>query len=101
MQQSRRNFLKASALALSPLVLPATVLGREGFAPNSKITFGGIGLGGRGEYVLDRMLVQPDVKFIASRRPEESHQSESRPAVQQYRLCDVSRFPRTARTQRH
>ena len=62
---TRRNFLKTSALALSPLVLPATVLGREGVAPNSKITLGGIGIAHRGWYVLERMLAQPDVQFTA------------------------------------
>ena len=62
---SRRNFLKTSALALSPLVLPAMVLGRDGVAPNSKITLGGIGINGRGGYVLSRMLEQPDVQFLA------------------------------------
>ena len=62
---SRRNFLKTSALALSPLVVPATVLGREGVAPNSKITLGGIGINSRGWYVLQRMLPQPDVRFLA------------------------------------
>jgi len=62
---SRRTFLQASALALSPLVLPATVLGRGGTAPNSKITLGGIGINHRGWYVLSRMLEQPDVQFLA------------------------------------
>ena len=66
---SRRTFLKTllktSALALSPLALPAAVLGREGVAPNSKITLGGIGINSRGSYVLDRMLPQPDVRFLA------------------------------------
>ena len=62
---SRRHFLTASSLALAPLVLPATVLGREGVAPNSKITLGGIGINHRGWYVLERMLVQPDVQFLA------------------------------------
>ena len=62
---TRRNFLKASALAVSPLVLSATVLGRDGVAPNSKITLGGIGIANRGSYVLSRMLEQPDVQFLA------------------------------------
>ena len=62
---SRRNFLETSALILSPLVLPAAVLGREGVAPNSKITLGGIGINSRGGYVLQRMLAQPDVRFLA------------------------------------
>ena len=62
---SRRTFLKTSALVLAPLVLPATVLGRDGVAPNSKITLGGIGINSRGWYVLERMLPQPDVQFLA------------------------------------
>ena len=62
---SRRNFLKISALALSPLVLPVTVLGRSGTAPNDKITLGGIGINRRGGYVLERMLDQFDVRFLA------------------------------------
>ena len=60
---SRRSFLKASVL--SPLVLPAAVLGRDGVAPNSKITLGGIGIAHRGWYVLERMLAQPDVRFLS------------------------------------
>ena len=62
---SRRTFLKTSALALAPLVLPAAVLGRDGVAPNSKITLGGIGVNVRGWYILPQMLVQPDVQFLA------------------------------------
>ena len=62
---SRRKFLKTSAVALSPLVLPAAVLGRDGVAPNSKITLGGIGINHRGWYVLERMLAQSDVQFLA------------------------------------
>jgi len=57
--------LKTSALALAPLVLPAAVLGRDGVSPNNKITLGGIGINHRGWYVLERMLVQPDVQFLA------------------------------------
>jgi predicted dehydrogenase len=62
---SRRQFLQASSLALAPLILPATVLGRNGTAPNSKITLAGIGIASRGSEVLERMLTQPDVHFLA------------------------------------
>ena len=62
---TRRTFLGTSALALSPLVLPATVLGREGIAPNSKITLGAIGINRRGGYVLQQMLAWPDVQCLA------------------------------------
>jgi len=63
--QTRRTFLKTSTLALAPLVLSATVLGRDGTAPNSKITLGGIGINSRGWHVMERMLPQPDVQFLA------------------------------------
>jgi len=62
---SRRNFLKTTTLALSPLVLPGVVLGRDGVAPSNRITLGGIGIAHRGWYVLERMLKQPDVQFLA------------------------------------
>ena len=63
--QPRRTFLKTSALALMPFVLPAAVLGRDGIAPNSRITLGGIGINHRGWGVLQRMLQQPDVQCLA------------------------------------
>ena len=68
--QTRRTFLKTSALALapftvSPFIVPATVLGRDGVAPNSKITLACIGGNVRGWFILPRMLVQPDVQFVA------------------------------------
>ena len=67
---SRRGFLKAAsslaAFGAAPLVLPAGVLGRDGtVAPSNTITLGGIGINRRGEYVLKRMLAQPDVRFLA------------------------------------
>ncbi len=67
---SRRQFLRAgagvgAALAL-PTIIPASALGRGGaVAPSERIVLGGIGLGGRGTGVLNWMLTQPDVQFVA------------------------------------
>ncbi len=67
---SRRRLLKAAlplATALAaPQVVPAVVLGREGaVAPSEKIIVGGLGIGGRGSYVLNCFLNEPDVKVVA------------------------------------
>jgi predicted dehydrogenase len=67
---NRRAFLRAAAragavLAL-PQLIPAAVLGREGaVAPSERIVLGGIGIGGRGSYVLGCFLQEPDVRFVA------------------------------------
>ena len=47
---SRRSFVKAAAIgAAAPLVVPASVLGRDGKdAPSNRVTLGCIGVGGRG-----------------------------------------------------
>lgn len=68
--QSRRKFLKQMALAggcaVAPMVVPSSVLGMNGAVPPSeKILLGGIGLGGRGTGVLQWMLPEPDVRFVA------------------------------------
>jgi hypothetical protein len=74
---TRRQFLKRTALAsgvmASPLILPASVLGRGGAVPPSeRIVLGGIGIGGRGSYVLSWMLPEQDVQFVAACDPQRS-----------------------------
>lgn len=65
---SRRRFLQAGvagALTL-PFFVPGKVLGKDGgVAPSNRITLGGIGIRHRGGYVLNFMLEQPDVRFLA------------------------------------
>lgn len=66
----RRDFLKtaigASALWLTPQILPAATLGRGGaVAPNDRVVLGAIGIGNRGGYVLNVFLQAPDVHFVA------------------------------------
>ncbi len=67
---SRRRFLKgavkAGAVLFVPDIVPASALGRGGFAPPSeRILLGGIGLNHRGTYVLGFMLARKDVQFVA------------------------------------
>jgi hypothetical protein len=68
---SRRAFLKRAgvvaggAVAL-PYFIPARALGRDGaVAPSERIVLGGIGIGGRGSYVLGCFLPEPGVQFVA------------------------------------
>jgi hypothetical protein len=67
---SRRRFLTtaaaAGAAAAVPQLLPGRVLGKDGAVPPSeKIVMGGIGIGGRGSYVLGCFLNEPDAQFVA------------------------------------
>jgi hypothetical protein len=69
-QLNRRHFLKtavkAGAILAAPQIIPASVLGRDGaVAPSERIVLGGIGIGGRGTYVLGCFLEEPDVHFVA------------------------------------
>ncbi len=67
---TRRQFLKRAALAgglaVTPAIIPASALGKNGAVPPSeRIILGGIGIGGRGSGVLNWMLPEPDVQFVA------------------------------------
>jgi predicted dehydrogenase len=69
-QLNRRRFLKtaaqAGAVLAVPYIVPNTVLGGSGaVAPSERIVLGGIGIGGRGGYVLGCFLHEPDVQFVA------------------------------------
>ena len=63
---SRRGFLKAGALVAAPMFVPGAVLGKDGgVAASERITVGGIGINGRGTYVLGALLSLPDTRFLA------------------------------------
>ena len=52
---SRRKFIKNSALASSLFIVPRNVLGGEGYiAPSDKINIAGIGLHGQGQADVSR-----------------------------------------------
>lgn len=66
----RRSFLRtaarAGALLAMPQVVSSAVLGAGGAVPPSeRIVLGGIGIGGRGGYVLGCFLHEPDVRCVA------------------------------------
>jgi len=59
---TRRAFLGAA-----PAIVPASALGLNGATPPSdRLTMGVIGLGPRGQYVLENFLIEPDVHFVAA-----------------------------------
>lgn len=68
-EPTRRDFLvktaAASAAATMFSVLPASALGRDGTAPNEKISLGVIGIGPRCTYDLTSMLKFSDVQCVA------------------------------------
>jgi hypothetical protein len=66
----RRRFLKtalaAGAVLAAPQVIPGSAMGQGGAVPPSeRIVLGGIGIGGRGSYVLGCFLQEPEVQFAA------------------------------------
>jgi len=64
---SRRQFLqRATAAAAVPFVVPGSVLGLNGaVAPNSRIVFGGIGLGNRAMATLPNFLSFAEIQYLA------------------------------------
>jgi predicted dehydrogenase len=67
---TRRGFLRKALLAggaaAFPLIVPGRVLGRGGVAPSNRIVLGGIGIGNRGRQVLEVMIAEKDVQFVAT-----------------------------------
>ncbi len=65
-RQLLRGALGASAALAVPYFLPASALGRNGIvAPSQRVILGGLGIGGRGSYVLGCFLNEPDVRVVA------------------------------------
>ena len=67
---SRREFVGRAAAAgvafAIPTIVPARALGRDGaVAPSQRIVLGAIGIGPRGHDVLNSMLGEADVQFVA------------------------------------
>jgi predicted dehydrogenase len=64
---SRRSFLcQAAAVGAVPLIVPGSVLGLNGAqAPNSRIRFGGFGVGNRARAIIPNFLSLPDIQFVA------------------------------------
>lgn len=64
---SRRDIIRQAAAAVAaPMIVPASALGRGGFAPPSdRVTLAGLGIGSRGTRDLQSFLDQTDVQFLA------------------------------------
>ena len=67
---NRRRFLKRAALVggamTVPCIIPGSALGLNGAVPPSeRIVMGGLGIGSRGSGVLNWMLPEKDVQFVA------------------------------------
>lgn len=68
---SRRRFFQTAvgagaALVAAPTLIPGRALGKDGAAaPSNRIALAGIGIRHRGGYVLDCMMKQPDMQFVA------------------------------------
>jgi predicted dehydrogenase len=63
---SRREFLKQTAVLAAPLIVPASVLGRQDKpAPNSRITLGVIGTGNQGFNDMRGFLGDSRVQIVA------------------------------------
>lgn len=70
MMLSRRRLLRtaagAGAVLAAPMFVKAAALGRGGaVSASERIVVGGIGIGGRGSYVLSCFLAEPEVQFVA------------------------------------
>jgi hypothetical protein len=85
---TRRQFLKttlqvgAAALA-APCVIPGSALGKDGaVAPSEQIVLGGLGIGGRGSYVLGCFMQQPDVRVVACADPREDRRTRTKQTIE-------------------
>ncbi len=62
-QRSRRRFLKATAVAAMPWIVPSSVFGAN--APSNRIHVACIGTGNQGSGILKRFLENDDVQVVA------------------------------------
>lgn len=74
---NRRQFLRRAAVAAGtvvlPTIIPGSALGLDGAVlPSERIVLGGLGIGGRGSGVLNWMLPEKDVQFVAVCDPKRS-----------------------------
>ncbi len=66
-RSTRRAFMRGAVAGIAaPLVVPATILGRDGgAAPSERVTLGAIGQGNRGQHVLGFVLLEKDLRCLA------------------------------------
>ena len=79
---SRRNFLRTTALAGFPLLLPARLLGAS--APSNRIGLGLIGAGGRGTADMDSGLDSPEAHVLAVCDVDRARRDKAKARVDQH-----------------
>jgi hypothetical protein len=84
---SRRQFLKSTAALgalAAPALIPASALGKGGaVAPSERIVMGAIGIGGRGAGILNCVLGDKNVQFVAVCDVKESRREYVKNTVDQ------------------
>jgi predicted dehydrogenase len=78
---TRRQLLagvaKAGAVLAVPALVPGRALGKDGaVAASERITLAGLGIGGRGGYVLGCMMEEPVIQFVAIADPQKRRREE-------------------------
>jgi predicted dehydrogenase len=82
---SRRTFLKRTALATVPFLLPSAVWQARGASgPNSRITMGFIGTGTQGRHLLRSFLPHSDVQVIAVCDVDTTRREHHRKLVEEF-----------------
>ena len=91
--QPRREFLRKSAIATAatitagsfPMIVPASVLGKDGHtAPSERVSLGVVGVGPRCRYVLAGMMPHADVQCIALSDVQKSRREEGKKLVDEH-----------------
>ena len=79
---TRRGFMKVTAAAAAPYVVPAAALGNDGVvAPSERLTMGAIGIGGMGRRDLSDFLTNADVQVVAVCDVDARHRAQAKRIV--------------------
>lgn len=91
-RMTRRSFLKAAGAAgIAPLVVPASVLGRQGGKPPSeRITIGVIGMGFQARGHLNLLIRHPDTKVLAVCEVDRTRREHAKRTVEEWYSADSS-----------
>ena len=83
----RRSFFKTTGAVISPLVIPASVLGREEkTAPSERVTIGLVGAGGKGTDLMRDFYsrCKDEVQFVAIADPDVKHAERGKQLAEKY-----------------
>lgn len=80
---SRRSFLKASAFAAAPFILPSHVWSAE-VAPNSRINLGFIGVGTQNRGLMNGFIRRPQVQVVAVCDVDTTRREDAKKKAEEY-----------------